>query len=426
MTTIGLVPFPGTGHQNRNPDWLGTISTMVLIVLFLSGPASAVPLTSHDPWLPFARLSDPVFPPVKGHAFCDVGWQPICGNAESDFGTAVALDTAVAVVGHPEAKAVHFYESTGIAWDRVATFAGPAGFGKHAAIHGDLAVVSAPDASEFQIFHHASGGWQANTTVSLPGEPCIRSPVDIHGERIAISVPCTSTILVYDWDGAAWSETLGLAIPEVRFFGLFIDLTADTLFAASPDTVFALDAATEWTPTVVAQIASRQIAADGGRLATATSREVIVLDKAGDTWAESARLVPTDASPFDTYDDFGYALALRGDTAVVSAREDDGIPGTPSVDPVARHPCASSAGTVCAPPKPGAAYVFERENGAWQQTAKLVGDPVGDDRFGYAVGLAQDANTLLVGTPGKTTSYLAGNVDLDVEDSVQVFIRGGA
>jgi len=88
-------------------------------------------------------------------------------------------------------------------------------------------------------------------------------------------------------------------------------------------------------------------------------------------------------------DDFGAAVALGGDFAVV------GAPGDDTEEPDA-----------------GAAYVFERFGHGWVQRAKLTAgaDAVEGDRFGAAVALVGD--TILVGAaetdlPGKTNAGAA-------------------
>lgn len=80
---------------------------------------------------------------------------------------------------------------------------------------------------------------------------------------------------------------------------------------------------------------------------------------------ETAELVPTDAAPGKK---FGTAVAIDGDTAVVSARE--------------------------------SVYVFARVGGVWSQQAKLTSG-VPDDYFGHAVAIK--GNTILVGAFGGTT-----------------------
>lgn len=78
----------------------------------------------------------------------------------------------------------------------------------------------------------------------------------------------------------------------------------------------------------------------------------------------------------DADDGFGWTIALDGDTALIGASGDD-------------DPNGKGA---------GAAYVFERSNGRWEQQAKFAaGDGDAEDGFGVSVALASE--TALVGAP---------------------------
>jgi hypothetical protein len=91
----------------------------------------------------------------------------------------------------------------------------------------------------------------------------------------------------------------------------------------------------------------------------------------GDTgWTFEAKLVPDDGAASDY---FGYAVAIDGDRAVVGAYGDDDI-GSGS----------------------GAAYVFQYDGSSWVQETKLHADDGGaNDYFGCAVGI--DGWSIVVG-----------------------------
>jgi hypothetical protein len=91
-------------------------------------------------------------------------------------------------------------------------------------------------------------------------------------------------------------------------------------------------------------------------------------------WTQSAKLGADDA---DTSDQFGYSVAMVGDTALIGAYGDD-----------------CGAGGAC-----GAAYVFERDGaGVWTQSAKLVADDAApNDQFGSSVAVSD--GLALVGAP---------------------------
>ncbi len=98
----------------------------------------------------------------------------------------------------------------------------------------------------------------------------------------------------------------------------------------------------------------------------------------GSGWSAGERLVSNDAEAFDQ---FGFAVDLRGDAAVIGAPFDDD---------------ADSAS--------GSAYIFRREpGGAWVQEAKLVApDGQGGDQFGMAVAIADDV--AVITTPRETSA----------------------
>jgi hypothetical protein len=97
----------------------------------------------------------------------------------------------------------------------------------------------------------------------------------------------------------------------------------------------------------------------------------------GGSWVETARLAASDAQPHDA---FAASIAIRGNTIVLGAPNEDGGDGDPL-------------------PGAGAAYVFERNldgPGNWVQVAKLVaGDPQPFDAFGNSVSIHGD--TIAVG-----------------------------
>ncbi|MCA3158913.1 MAG: integrin [Burkholderiales bacterium] len=95
-------------------------------------------------------------------------------------------------------------------------------------------------------------------------------------------------------------------------------------------------------------------------------------------------------------DEFGTSVALSGDgnTLAVGAPGEDGS--------------ASNSGAV---------YVFTRSGGSWSQQGSPIKatSPAANDRFGSAVALSNDGNTLAVGAPGR-------NADAG---SAYVFVRSG-
>lgn len=93
----------------------------------------------------------------------------------------------------------------------------------------------------------------------------------------------------------------------------------------------------------------------------------------GDTWTEQQKLIASDAADDD---EFGAAVAIDGDTVIVGATQDD-------------HAGGSNAGS---------AYVFVRSGMSWTEQQKLMAsDPGDNDEFGFAVRV--DGDTFVAGAP---------------------------
>ncbi|HKS38875.1 MAG TPA: Ig-like domain-containing protein [Verrucomicrobiae bacterium] len=128
---------------------------------------------------------------------------------------------------------------------------------------------------------------------------------------------------------------------------------------------------------------------DGQAGADAGAAYVFVHD--GSSWVEQGKLVASDAARSAQ---FGNAVALSGDTLVVGAHS-DGANGVSA----------------------GAAYVFVRSGTTWIQQARLVAsDPGSNEQFGCAVAIEGD--TVAVGALGDGTVF-AGT------GAVYVFERSG-
>jgi len=117
---------------------------------------------------------------------------------------------------------------------------------------------------------------------------------------------------------------------------------------------------------------------------------IFIRDEDGN-WAQEAELLPDDGEAGVW---FGRWTAIDGDVAIV---------GAPGADFIGTDDDA------------GAAYVFERIGGEWQQTARLVADvPKGGHQFGWNVDL--DGDTIIVsasndGDGGGQRLYVFGRVD---------------
>ena len=103
-----------------------------------------------------------------------------------------------------------------------------------------------------------------------------------------------------------------------------------------------------------------------------------VFVRSGSTWGQQQKLAAADGA---ANDNFGFSVAISGDTVVVGAHFDD----------------------VGANTNQGSAYIFVRSGTTWSQQQKLLAVPVGANcEFGYSVAISGE--TAVVGTPGSLVS----------------------
>lgn len=181
----------------------------------------------------------------------------------------------------------------------------------------------------------------------------------IHGRWAAFGAPDEGTVRVFreDADGA-WTETQ-LLKPDAlapEQFGDAVAMDGGVLIAGRP----AFDVAGVFNVGAA-----------------------YVYERANGTWTLADKLLASDGFQLDN---FGCAVDVRGNRALVGARYDDDR-GTSS----------------------GAAYVFERIGGVWTERAKLVAsDGAAGDLAGWSVALGDDV--AVVGAWGRSDAALFAGV----------------
>ena len=146
---------------------------------------------------------------------------------------------------------------------------------------------------------------------------------------------------------------------------------------------------------------------------------VYVFSRSGDAWSQQAYV---KASNTGVNDRFGSAMSLSADgntLAVAASLEDSSASG---IDGNQANNSTSTSGAV---------YVFSRSGDAWSQQAYVKASNTGvSDRFGFAVGLSADGNTLAVGAHFEDSN--ASGIDGNQSDNsagasgaVYVFSRSG-
>lgn len=261
----------------------------------------------------------------------------------------------------PNSGAVYVYTRTGAEWTQQAYIKPPAvtplpsqpgdfrsgnQFGWSVALSGDVLAVGAP-------FERSSA-------------------TGIGGSQVNAAAPNSGAAYVYTRSGANWSAA-PVYIKASNTgggdqFGYSLVLDGTTLAVSAP----------------YEDSASTGVGGEPLNNDAVNSGAVYVYVFDGALWTQQAYLKASNTAAFDN---FGFALALSGDTLAV------GAPYTDSA--IAEEPAdvddPSSNGS-------GAAYVFLRDGSAWAQQAYLKSDDArAGDLFGYTLALSGD--TLLVGAP---------------------------
>jgi uncharacterized protein (TIGR03437 family) len=262
-------------------------------------------------------------------------------------------------------------------------------FGAAVAISGDTAVVGVPDfdgagatnSGAALVFVRDGSAWsqQAQLTASdAASHDSFGAAVALSGDTIVIGAygddngfnSDQGAAYVFVRSGTTWSQQAKLTVGNGTandWFGYAVALSGDTALIGAPLDDF------------------------GG---TVNQGSAYVFTRSSATWSQAQQLNATDAADSDN---FGFAVALQNETAVVGAPADD-VNGNSDQ---------------------GSAYVFVRNNATWSQQQQLnAGDGSSGDLFGYAV--TASGETVVVGAPQDDVN---GNVN---QGSVYVFVRSNA
>jgi hypothetical protein len=329
------------------------------------------------------------------------------GAANDYFGISVNLSGDTALVGAyfddttagTDRGSAYVFTRSGSIWSEQAKLTASDGlahsrFGYSVALSGDTAligtyvdyvVVGAPVGSAY-VFTRSGSTWsqqakltasngavfdQFGTSVALSGETAL---VGSRFDDTAAGADAGSAHVITR-SGSTWSEQAILTANDGSIsdeFGWSVALSGDTALVGAryDDTAAGTDAGSAY-----------------------------VFTRSGSTWSQQAKHTASDGA---AYDEFGYSVALSGDSIVVGANQDDTPP--------------SSAGSVS---NAGSVYVFTRSGSTWTEQAKLTAsDGAFDDRFGYSVALSGD--TALVGAALDDTPAGAN------AGSAYVFTRSGS
>jgi len=315
------------------------------------------------------------------------------------FGWSVALSGDVAIAGAPEDDSggprrgsVYLYErAAGGAWNQVSELLSSDGlpvsrFGDEVAIDGDVLVVGAPNASLFgtasgaaYVFERDDAGVWVETTRLIQDSP---AGLDQFGTAVAV---CGYTIMVglQDDDNGVRGA---VCVFEKQADGTWIQ--TQRLHSSESDIADLFGEAIGLSGEL-AVIGARY---HGPQRISSAGAAYIFTRGADGLWTETAKLTASDAQQGD---EFGYAVAVSGRTAVIGAWHDDDI--------------ASNAGS---------AYIFavgpDADGNGLMDVCECIGDTNGD----YVVSLV-DLSVQLAhyGKPGGATR---GEGDFDADGDVDL------
>ncbi len=325
------------------------------------------------------------------------------GGPIDQFGHAVAISGDLAVVGARyeadasgiRAGAAYVFLRSGSTWTLEARLQASDAladdyFGSSVAIFGDTIVVGAPGDDEVAgaatgaayVFTRTVVGPLATWTQTVKLVDAAPTAADEFGESVAISGDYAVIGSSGDDDLASGAGAAHVFRRVAGVWSFAAKLTASD--GASGD-AFGSSVAIDGSSILVgAPLDNNGFTNDEGAA-------YVFLATGPTTFAQQAKIAPT--SSLDAGDQFGFAVAIDGDTLACGAPfDDDGF-----ID--------SDAGRV---------FVYTRAGTTWTQRAQLTeAEPDGDRRFGGA--LALDGDTLVIGSP---TDNLPSNF-------VSVFVRTG-
>ncbi len=297
----------------------------------------------------------------------------IDGNAGDLFGWSVSLDNDTAFIGAywaddngADSGSVYVFTRTGTTWIQETKLLASDGaaqdyFGYSVSLSGDTAVITAPldddkgDASgSAYVFTRTGSIWtQQAKLLAVDGAEGdnFGNRVSLAGDTALIGADGDDGIrgaaYVFIRTGSTWTTQAKLLASDGQgedFFGDFVSLSGDTaLIGAAGDD-------------------------DNG----GWSGSAYVFTRTDSTWTQQAKLLASDGYAWDY---FGDSVSLSGDTALITAPQDDDN-GDDS----------------------GSAYVFTRTGTTWEEQQKLVAsDGQEGDTFGW-LSVSLDGDSAIIGS----------------------------
>jgi hypothetical protein len=341
---------------------------------------------------------------------------PLVGSC---FGYSVALSDGILAIGAPfdparageggvACGAVYVYKRRQGRWEPQARIPSPNGhrgdcFGFSLALSGGTLVVGANEESRLAgdagsgdtddafcgaayVFVRRAAGWVLEERLAprlqRAGDNFGYS-VGVCGDTIVVGAPRESlggresgAAFVFAREGGHWTQKAYIKAPNVDpddYFGSSVSISGDVIVVGAP-----FEAAK-----------SRGVDGDMKDNSAPFSGAVYVYRLREDAWTREGYLKASNAQEGDN---FGLSVSVSGDTLVVGAHLE-----------ASRSHKVNGGQSDNSQPFSGAAYVFERRQGIWFQSAYLKGSNSETyDWFGYSVAISQDL--IIVGASGESST----------------------
>ncbi len=302
-------------------------------------------------------------------------------NAESgdNFGISVAISGDTLVVG-AEAEASNqttITNGSSASADNSASGAGAAYvFTRSGSSWSQQAYLKAPNAEADDLFGHSVAISGDTIVVGAPEEASNQTTITNGSTASADnSASEAGAAYVFVRSGTSWSQQAYLKAPNTNGddnFGGSVAISGDTIVVGADN---------EDSPQTT--ITNGSTASADNSVSGVGAAYVFV--RSGASWSQQAYLKASNA---EAGDNFGYSVAISGDSIVVGAHQEDSNQTT-----ITNGSSASSDNSVALA---GAAYAFVRSGSSWSQQAYLKAPNAGaSDFFGASVAISGD--TIVVG-----------------------------
>ncbi|KAF0192361.1 MAG: Integrin alpha beta-propellor repeat-containing protein [Gammaproteobacteria bacterium] len=300
-------------------------------------------------------------------------------NAEANdwFGFAVALSddgNTLAVGAYQEDS-----NAAGIGGNQADNSAGESGavyvFTRSGTTWTQQAYIKASNAGDLDTFGYAVALNDNGNTLAVGAINEASNATGINGTEADNSAASAGAVYVFTRSGTTWTQQAYIKASNAEAFDTFGYAVA----LGDDGNTLAVDANNEASNTT-------GINGTGADNSAASAGAVYIFTRSGTTWTQQAYIKASNTEAFDT---FGTAIALNGDGNTLAAGAFNEDSNSTGINGNQADNSASRAGAV---------YVFTRSGTTWTQQAYIkASNAEASDRFGVALTLNNNGNTLAVG-----------------------------